>query len=136
MSFFDKLGRHDSSGSAVMVSDEICDEFQREILSLHPRKRSKYKSHLTDKWGQRSRVVFRGGKFMNYSLKEKRFVPIVRVSEARRHDPEPSSVVGQLVADDFDVDNAVLATMIATHTGHHAGRLNNRTAIPTPVSNR
>ena len=85
----------------VMISDEDYDHHMNLVKKMPPKKRNQYKGSLTDKWGQRSKLIFRDGDLWNYCLFYKK---IVRV--------EPMRVIFQMARSEdatiADVSNAGL----------------------------
>ena len=52
----------------ITISDEAYSILEEELLKLPPKKRKNFKSTLTDKWGVKSKVIYKDGKFYNWSL--------------------------------------------------------------------
>ena len=119
----------------VLISDDDYDYHMNLIKKMSPKKRNQYKSHLSDKWGQRSKLIFKDGDLLNYSILEKKFVPVA-----------PMGVIFQMVLSEgstiTDVSNVGLRVFLGedastvieesiqeNHTGNHTGRVNHRTTI-------
>ena len=120
------------SRQIVMISDDDYDHHMNLIKKMSPKKRNQYKSFLADKWGQRSKLIFKDGDLLNYSILEKKFVRVA-----------PMRVIFQMVGSEdatiTDVSNVGLRMLLGedgstvieesiqeNHTGNHTGRVNHR----------
>ena len=119
----------------VMISDDDYDTHMNLIKKMSQKKRNQFKSSLTDKWGQRSKLIFKDGDLLIYSILEKKFVRV-----------EPIRVIFQMVRSEdatiTDISNVGLRMLLGedgstvieesiqeNHTGNHTGRVNHRTTI-------
>ena len=119
----------------VLISDVEFDAFMAEIHKLKPKKRRHFKSFLTDKWGQRTRVVFRNGCLHNYSLHTHTFVPIVRQSDTVDADSLAGTAWGAQILGGAPIKKVVSAAIDRHHTGNHADTIRNQVRVPCPSSN-
>ena len=119
----------------VAISGDDYDHHMNLIKKMSPKKKNQYKSSLTDKWGQRTKLIFKDGDLLNYSILEKKFVRV-----------EPMRVIFQMVRSEdatiTDISNVGLRMLLGedgstvieesiqeNHTGNHTGRVNHRTTI-------
>jgi len=119
----------------VTISDDDYDYHMNLIKKMSPKKRNQYKSHLSDKWGQRSKLIFKDGDLLNYSILEKKFVrvnPMRVIFQMTR--PEGAQItgvsnIGLRVLLGEDANNVIKESIQENHTGNHTGRVNHRTTI-------
>lgn len=119
----------------VLITDAHYDEFLAEVMALPPKKRKHYKSRLLDKHGQLTKVIYRDGQLMNYSIPMKQFVPM----RAHRHFSPgglvSDSQIGQLVINRPELQHDVVHACVEFNsTGNHNPN-RNRVKIPPPASN-
>lgn len=62
-----------SEGCVVMIPDGEYDFHMTKVMAMKPSKRKKYKAQIGDKWGVKSRVVYRDGELWNYCLFERAY---------------------------------------------------------------
>ena len=55
------------------------DGLMKEIDAMKPSKRKNWKSYLTDKWGTKSKCLYRDGKIYNWSLITKKWQEVLVV---------------------------------------------------------
>ena len=119
----------------VLISDDDYDHHMNLIKKMSPKKRNQYKSFLADKWGQRSKLIFKDGDLLNYSILEKKFVrvaPMRVIFQMTR--PEGAQItgvsnIGLRVLLGEDANNVIKESIQENHTGNHTGRVNHRTTI-------
>ena len=61
----------------IVIEDDAYDQFIAEVEALSKRKRQLWKSCLLDASGTKSRLAYRDGKLLNYSVKRHEFVEAV-----------------------------------------------------------
>ena len=130
----------------VMVSDTIYKEMQENMMKLPVKKRKNFKYTLTDKWGVKSKVMYKDEKFYNWSLITHKWVPIQSDTEFIQNTPDvkPKSVIGavtlklwQLKQEYPDIDTDAIFDKVLqnhvdmTHTGNHYR--NHYIAVPGSV---
>ena len=126
----------------VAVGDETYARWQNEITHLKPRKRKNWKDVLTDKRGQRTKVIYKDGGFHNWSTIYSRWSevwPETKVSSELRNNAHVSSTAispfGRIYCKIMHselTDEAksrlcrtlMRETVKLNHTGNHAGRSN------------
>lgn len=123
------------SGTSTYVSNQIYDEFVAKLMELPIRKRKNFKDRLVDKKGQSTKVIFKNGQFLNYSLLEHKYIPILAHRHLKSEPLTSTTQLGQLIIDNPDFhDDIVNVHSCATATGNHNPR-RNPVRIPAPKSN-
>ena len=124
------------------VEDETYARWENEIARLKPRKRKNWKSSLTDKWGQRTKVIYKDGTFYNWSTifsrwsevrSETKIFSVMRDNanaKTCQFSPFGRMYHGIMVSDLTDEDKSqhcrtlIQEELKRNHTGKHAGRSN------------
>ncbi len=65
----------------VMITDTEYKEMQEALMKLPIRKRKNYKHSLTDKWGVKTKVVFKDETFYNWSTIHHQWVRVMSQTE-------------------------------------------------------
>lgn len=102
----------------VMIEPTEYKEKMKEIESLPERKQKQWKSHLLDKRGTKSRLIYRNGKLWNYSLIASQYVE-VRPFDPTSYDMVPASRLGQAIVAGGDMASEIHAEVDEHHTGNH-----------------
>ena len=58
---------------AINIEDEEYEELMGQVMKMKPRKRKNFKGFLTDKWGVKTRLIYRKNALWNYCLFTKKF---------------------------------------------------------------
>ena len=74
-----------SKESIVAIDQDTIDKWRAQLSLLKPKKRKNWASHLTDKWGQRSKVIYKTeeDKFYNWSLIGKEWTAVMSLEMVR-----------------------------------------------------
>ena len=106
----------------VAIDDNVYDQMLAEVEALPERKRKQWKSSLLDEQGARSRLIYRDGKLLNYSLIRHAFVEAV----PQRSWPPPrmaffvcSRVSQEVFAHRENITTAVEQEILTNCTGEH-----------------
>ena len=81
----------------VMISDTEYKKMEEALMKLPVKKRKNFKYTLTDKWGVKSKVMYKDEKFYNWSLIAHKWVSIVSETEMYKNIPDnykPQTVIG------------------------------------------
>ena len=126
--------------SKTAVGDETYACWENEIARLKPRKRKNWKGSIKDKWGQRSKVIYKDGTFHNWCPMYSKWSEVwseTKISSELRNNANAkiceSSPFGRIyrdimLSDLTDEDKSQLCktlmqeTVKLNHTGNHAGR--------------
>ena len=93
------------SKNMICIPDHQYNEF---IASVHQfRKKHNWSSYLVDRNGTKTKVIFKDGKLLNYSLLTYSYLPIVTVSWVKEQEMIPVSSVGKAMASGEDVEDAL-----------------------------
>ena len=57
-----------STHSFIVIPDEQYDSIMAEVMAMKPNKRKNYKGICMNKWGVKSKVIYKNNKLWNYSL--------------------------------------------------------------------
>lgn len=126
-----------SSKNQIIISDNIYDIFLQEVMKLPEKKRKQYKSTLTDKYGQKTKLIWKDGKLLNYSLIAKEYVEVkpqnVVLQEMKdADDVKWNTKEGILCGMGFDCDQIISKSEKENHTGNHEGRVNHTIKVKPP----
>ncbi len=66
----------------ITIEDKEYEDLMSEVMKLKPRKRKNFKGFLTDKWGVKTRLIYRKNDLWNYCLLTKKFCVV-----------EPNSII-------------------------------------------
>ena len=69
--------RNIARNTPAWIEDDAYDQLIAEVEALPKRRQQLWKSVLLDKWGTKSRLAYREGKLLNYSLLKHEFVEAV-----------------------------------------------------------
>ena len=119
--------------TCIVIEDSVYDQFKAEVEALPKRRQKLWKFILLDKWGTKSRLAYRDGKLLNYSLLKHDFVEVI----PRRSLPSrgvPYSRVGQEALDGANIATSVEDEMMNNYTGNHYR--NNYVKIPRSSDGR
>ena len=117
----------------ILVSDSIYDLLQTKIMQTPYKKRKNFKFYLTDKWGVRSKVVYKNEKLYNWSLIHKDWCEITSPSSEPGFERfEPCSALGASICalhkikqtnpeidTDYYHDQCMKKIQDQNHTGNH-----------------
>ena len=117
----------------ILVSDSIYDLLQTKIMQTPYKKRKNFKFYLTDKWGVRSKVVYKNEKLYNCSLIHKDWCEITSPSSEPGFERfEPCSALGASICalhkikqtnpeidTDYYHDQCMKKIQDQNHTGNH-----------------
>ena len=92
----------------IVIEDDAYDQLIAEVEALPKRRQQLWKSVLLDKWGTKSRLAYREGKLLNYSLLKHEFVEAVPRRSLPGH-AVPCSRSGQEALDGANI-TAVLGS--------------------------
>ena len=104
--------------TCIVIEDSVYDQFKAEVEALPKRRQKLWKFILLDKWGTKSRLAYKDGKLLNYSLLKHDFVEVI----PRRSLPSrgvPYSRVGQAALDGANITTSVEDEMMNNYTGNH-----------------
>ena len=104
--------------TCIVIEDSAYDQLKAEVESLPKRRQKLWKFILLDKWGTKSRLAYKDGKLLNYSLLKHDFVEVI----PRRSLPSrgvPYSRVGQEALDGANITTSVEDEMMNNYTGNH-----------------
>ena len=119
--------------TCIVIEDSVYDQFKAEVEALPKRRQKLWKFILLDKWGTKSRLAYKDGKLLNYSLLKHDFVEVI----PRRSLPSrgvPYSRVGQEALDGANIATSVEDEMMNNYTGNHYR--NNYVKIPKSSDGR
>ena len=106
-----------STDIAVLVDPTEYNEKLKEVEMLPSRKQKQWKSYMMDKYGTKSRLIYRDGKLWNYSLFSNKFV------EVRPFKPTdnfmPASRLEHAITAGGDISAEIHAEADENHTGKH-----------------
>ena len=63
--------------TCIVIEDSAYDQFKAEVEALPKRRQKLWKFILLDKWGTKSRLAYKDGKLLNYSLLKHDFVEVI-----------------------------------------------------------
>jgi hypothetical protein len=52
----------------ITIPDDAHADLLRRVRALSPKRQRQWRSSLTDKWGTKTRLIYRDGQLLNYSL--------------------------------------------------------------------
>ena len=126
-----------SSENQIIVSDNEYDTFLQHVMKLPEKKRKQFKSSLTDKYGQKTKVIWKDGKLLNYSLLAKAYAEVIPqrvilqvIKES--NDVKWNTKEGILCGMGFACDQVISKSVEENHTGNHEGRVNHTIKVPGP----
>ena len=90
-----------------------------ELEALSARKRKQWKSRLTDASGTHTRLIYRDGRLLNYSVIENEFVPVVSSDCCDVSRMIPLTQLGAQLQAGRNIDEATAEQIAANHTGNH-----------------
>ena len=102
----------------IAVPDTVYDAFMVEVMALPQKKRNKWHNSLTDKWGTRTKCVFRDGQILNWSMRGSHWAIVVPFRDNRQF-ITCSSVGLAMTRGEDAFDHAFAAALAANHTGNH-----------------
>ena len=117
----------------IVIEDDAYDQLIAEAEALPKRRRQLWKSFLLDASGTKSRLAYRDGKLLNYSLKTHEFVEAVPRRSIPGH-AVPYSRIGQEALDGANITAILEDEMINNYTGNHYR--NNHVKIPKSSDGR
>jgi len=79
----------------ISIDDEEYEDLMAQVMKLKPRKRKNFKGFLTDKWGVKTRLIYRKNALWNYCLFTKKFC-IVEPFSTTRNDAWKDSKIKKL----------------------------------------
>jgi hypothetical protein len=79
----------------VNIEDEEYENLMSEVMKMKPRKRKNFKGFLTDKWGVKTRLIYRKNDLWNYCLHTKKFC-VVQTFSTTRNDAWKDSKIKKL----------------------------------------
>lgn len=111
----------ESMGRLQVFIDPIeYKEKMEEVQALPRRKQRQWKSHLRDKYGTLSRLIYRDGKLWNYSLLASQYVEVLPFDPTGKHASwVPTSHLGREIAAGGDMAAKIYAEVDANYTGNH-----------------
>ena len=104
--------------TSIVIEDGAYDQLKAEVEALPKRRQKLWKSILLDKRGTKSRLAYKDGKLLNYSLLKHDFVEAI----PRRSVPDhgvPCSRVDQEALDGANITTFVEDEMMNSYTGNH-----------------
>ena len=104
--------------TSIVIEDSAYDQLKAEVEALPKRRQKLWKFILLDKWGTKSRLAYKDGKLLNYSLLKHDFVEVI----PRRSLPSrgvPYSRVDQEALDGANITTFVEDEMMNNYTGKH-----------------
>ena len=121
----------------VISSDDVYDTFLQQVMKLPEKKRKQFKSSLTDKYGQKTKLIWKDGKLLNYSLIAKEYVEVIPQRDILKVIKESNDVKwntkeGILCGMGFACDQVISKSVEENHTGNHEGRVNHTIKVPGP----
>ena len=119
--------------TSIVIEDGACHQFKAEAEALPKRRQKLWKSILLDKWGTKSRLAYKDGKLLNYSLLKHDFAEVI----PRRSLPSrgvPYSRADQEALDGANITTSVEDEMMNNYTGNHYR--NNYVKIPKSSDGR
>ena len=126
-----------SSENQIIVSDNEYDTFLQHVMKLPEKKRKQFKSSLTDKYGQKTKLIWKDGKLLNYSLIAKGYAEVIPqrvilqvIKES--NDVKWNTKEGILCGMGFACDQVISKSVEENHTGNHEGRVNHTIKVPGP----
>ena len=121
----------------VIISNNEYDTFLQEVMKLPEKKRKQFKSTLTDKYGQKTKLIWKDGKLLNYSLIAKGYAEVIPqrvilqvIKES--NDVKWNTKEGLLCGMGFACDQVITKSIEENHTGNHEGRVNHTIKVPGP----
>ena len=110
----------------ICIPDSQYDEFMQRVMALPERKRSKWHDTICDKNGVRTRIQYKNGQLMNWSLKSHSWgvVNPARYIAAHKAEMVNVSEIGRvLVEEDHDAFlRAICSAIHYNQTGNHKSR--------------
>ena len=126
-----------ASKNQIIVSDNEYDTFLQEVTKLPEKKRKQFKSSITDKYGQKTKVIWKDGKLLNYSLLAKAYAEVIPqrvilqvIKES--NDVKWNTKEGLLCGMGFACDQVITKSIEENHTGNHEGRVNHTIKVMPP----
>ena len=121
----------------IVISNNEYDTFLQEVMKLPEKKRKHFKSTLTDKYGQKTKVIWKDGKLLNYSLIAKACVEVIPQRDILKVIKESNDVKwntkeGILCGMGFACDQVISKSVEENHTGNHEGRVNHTIKVMPP----
>ena len=108
---------HDLEKS-IVIEDDAYDQLKAEVEALPKRRQKLWKSVLLDKWGTKSRLAYKDGKLLNYSLLKHDFVEAIPRRSIPAH-AVPYNRIGQEALDGANITATLEDEMINNYTGNH-----------------
>ena len=108
-----------SSPRSVTIDPVEYEDKMKEVQTLPQRKQKQWKSHLLDKYGTKSRLIYRDGKLWNYSLFESQYVEVLPFDRTAKHMVPTSHLGHATIAGGGDMAAEIHAEVTANHTGKH-----------------
>ena len=118
----------------IVIEDDAYDQLKAEVESLPKRRQKLWKSVLLDKWGTKTRLAYRDGKLLNYSLLKHDFVEAIPRRSVPDHGFTPCNRVDQEALDGANITTSVEDEMMNNYTGNHYR--NNYVKIPKSSDGR
>jgi len=77
---------------SIAIDDEQYKEIMTKVMKMKPRKRKNFKGFLTDKWGVKSRLIYRKNALWNYCLISQKFCIVTTTSNVKNEFWEDSKI--------------------------------------------
>jgi hypothetical protein len=90
---------------AIGIGSDGYERCMQEINSLSAKKQKLWKSWLTDQQGQRTKLIYRDGKLLNYCIPRNDYVEVYPITPETKLNA--SSPLGALVASGIGIDQSV-----------------------------
>ena len=107
------------------VPNSMFVAWANEVASMDRKMQKRWKHLLVDKHGSKTRVIFRDGVFLNYSVSAKCYVPVGPIEIFTESDLNsdlkvvPASHVGRRILLGDDHRQVMHEAIVANHTGKH-----------------
>ena len=134
---FSGLCYGDTPADIIMISDITYDNMLQDIMARPEKKRKQWKSYLTDKYGQNTRLIWKDNKLMNYCVDTKLFGEVIPhrkylIAVKLSKDAKLRSKEAILCMKGFDVGEIIRKSAEENHTGNHEGRVNHTIKVKSP----
>ena len=121
----------------IVISNNEYDTFLQEVMKLPEKKRKHFKSTLTDKYGQKTKLIWKDGKLLNYSMIAKAYTGVIPQRVILKEVKESIDIKwitkeGLLLAMGFDCGQIITKSVEENHTGNHEGRVNHTIKVMPP----
>eukprot|EP00961_Rhodomonas_salina_P190180 2565970-Rhodomonas_salina.1 len=77
--------------TVIYIPDEQYNSFMDEVLKVPVKKRKNWKDCLEDKLGTKTKLIYKEGKLMNYSIPTKKFEEVIPQSKMEEMKKDPKN---------------------------------------------